>query len=159
MRNDVTSRVYARGSLYREIDCRLHVVVMCMDGSDVSRRVEKHGFCGEESFNAGVVERNAVDAAQHGAECEEKIGIGGECLREVGPQCLFAYDTSAVVSEDLDDEGRVEGHVIGVVFEDAIEVMTVPCLDPSAAEACGGQLGHDHLWVLSWLFDSVRLFG
>ncbi len=98
----------------------------------------------EEVFDAGVVEGDAVDAAEDGVELEVEIGIGGECAGKVGLQGWFASDASGVVAEDFYDEGRVEGYVVGVVLEDAIEVVAVPRLDPGFGKIGGGLFGHDH---------------
>ena len=84
--------------------------------------------------DAGVEEGDAADAAEDGVELEVEIRVGGERTGEVGTEGWFAGDSSGVVAEDFHDERGVKDYVVGVVLEDAVEVVAVPCINPSLGE-------------------------
>jgi len=122
----------------------LDVVVVRVDGGDLTGWIEEHDFGGEQAIDAGVVEGDAVDASEDGVELEVEIGVSGEPAGEVGSEGGFAGDASGVVAEDFHDEGRVKDYVGGVVLEDAVEVVAVPCIDPGLGETDCCFFGNDH---------------
>src|SRR5690349_2853973 len=105
--------------------------------------VELHTFDADERLDALIVEHEAARAGVGAEEHEMEIGEARERLAPVNPKSGLAPDRHLTGAEHGLDQWRGHFDVLGVVAEDAIQVMAVPCRDPPLAEVLGLGLGHE----------------
>src|SRR5262249_55343132 len=72
-------------------------------------------------------------AEQHVDKVEPQVGRLYADL-EIGAQAQLAADPAVGVAPAVDDGGRIEFHVVGVVRHDGVDVAPVPGIAPAARE-------------------------
>jgi hypothetical protein len=91
-----------------------------------------------------IVNHQTVDAPEHGLQLELEVGNAGQSLCPIGPHRRLAAQPAGRFSRNLDDEWRGEFEIVGVMGQDTLKVMAVPCSDPIGGETFGRGLV-DHL--------------
>src|SRR5262245_35386461 len=93
-----------------------------------------------------VHNRHGADANENLAQLEMELRCGGEAIAPIATDRLFAPELAARHTQALDDQGAGHLEVVGVVGQNASEVMRVPRGDPVAGKRLGpGAI--DHSWL------------
>jgi hypothetical protein len=108
---------------------------------DLALIVEEDDF-GRPAIYARVLEHEAVDADEEPHRLEVELGVRFEAGSEVAAKVLLADDLPAGFPGQHGDERGGHLDIVGVMTQDAIEVVSVPGGVPLTGELLGCHAVH-----------------